>query len=370
MDKTSSSTPALQDRLTSLDFFRGFTMFLLVGEATRLYSTLRNPAFDGTWIGWIGMQVEHHPWNGLHFWDLIQPFFMFIVGVAMPFSFGSRWARGESWRKSLQHALRRSALLLLFGWGLYCIGPGRITFELWNVLAQLSFTYLVAFLMMRKTAPTQIAFTFLLLVITELLYRFWPVAGFNQPFTPDKNFGAWMDLRLMGKLSDGHWVAINCVPTTAHTMWGVLAGQLLKSNRTPLQKIKILAGSGLIGVIAGYAMNPWTPIIKRICTSSFVIVSGGWCLLALAFCYWLIDVKGMKKGTLFFNVVGMNSLFIYMFTNTGGSEWFSRIARPFVMGAFAWAGDLNATIATYIVVWGMLWYLCYWLYKRKIFFKM
>jgi len=370
MDKNSSSIPVLQGRLTSLDFFRGFTMFMLVGEATHLYSTLNSPAFDSTWIGWIGAQVEHHPWNGLRFWDLIQPFFMFIVGVAMPFSFGLRWDRGESWRSSFHHAVRRSALLLLFGWGLYCIGPGRITFELWNVLAQLSFTYLVAFLMMQKRARVQIAFTFLLLLITELLYRFWPVAGFNQPFTPDKGFGAWVDLRLMGKLSAGHWVAFNAVPTAAHTMWGVLAGQLLRSSRLPLQKMKILAGAGLIGVAAGYSLNPWTPIIKRICTSSFVIVSGGWCLLALAFSYWLIDVKGVKRWTLFFNIVGMNSLFIYMFTNTGGSEWFLKIARPFVGGLFAWAGDLNARIATCIVVWGMLWYLCYWLYKKGIFFKM
>ena len=370
MDKSSSSTPVLQDRLTSLDFFRGFTMFMLIGEATHLYSTLGSPAFDGTWVGWIGMQVEHHPWNGLRFWDLIQPFFMFIVGVAMPFSFGLRWDRGECWQVGFQHALRRSALLLLFGWGLYCIGPGRITFELWNVLAQLSFTYLVAFLMMRKPARAQIAFTFLLLVITELLYRFWPVAGFNQPFTPDKNFGAWMDLRLMGKLSQGYWVAFNAVPTTAHTMWGVLAGQLLKSSRIPFQKIKILVVAGLIGVVLGYSMNPWTPIIKRICTSSFVIVSGGWCLLVLAFSYWLIDVKGIKKWTLFFNIVGMNSLFIYMFTNTGGSEWFYKIARPFTMGLLAWAGDLNGRIATSIVVWAMLWYLCYWFYKKRIFVKM
>ena len=128
--------------------------------------------------------------------------------------------------------------------------------------------------------------------------------------------------------------------------------------------------TGLIGVIVGYAMNPWTPIIKRICTSSFVIVSGGWCLLALVLSYWLIDVKGIKKWTLFFNIVGMNSLFIYMFTNTGGAEWFYKIAKPFSMGLLAWAGNLNARIFTSIVVWAMLWYLCYWLYKRKLFFKM
>ena len=369
VDKDSGRLSAAGDRLTSLDFFRGVTMFLLVGESTRLYELLREPALKGTLLGAIGWQLEHHPWNGLHFWDLVQPFFMFIVGVAMPFAIGKRWQRGDSWRQTFHHALIRSGLLLFFGWALYCIGPGRLTFELWNVLAQLSFTYLVAFLMMRKSAPVQIGFTFLLLIATELLYRLWPVPGFNQPFVPDHGFGAWVDLAIMRKLSEGHWVAFNAMPTTAHTMWGVVTGQVLKSSRTAWQKIRILLIAGAVGVVVGYALNPVTPIIKRICTSSFVIVSGGWCLLALAFSYWLIDVMGQKKWSVFFNIVGMNSLFIYLFTNTGGAEWFRRVTRSFTMGLFLWAGTLPAEIVTSLVVWGMLWGLCYWLYKKRIFIK-
>jgi len=369
VDKDSGRLSAAGDRLTSLDFFRGVTMFLLVGESTRLYEVLREPALKGTLLGAIGWQLEHHPWNGLHFWDLVQPFFMFIVGVAMPFAIGKRWQRGDSWRQTFHHALIRSGLLLFFGWALYCIGPGRLTFELWDVLAQLSFTYLVAFLMMRKSAPVQIGFTFLLLIATELLYRLWPVPGFNQPFVPDHGFGAWVDLAIMRKLSEGHWVAFNAMPTTAHTMWGVVTGQVLKSSRTAWQKIRILLIAGAVGVVVGYALNPVTPIIKRICTSSFVIVSGGWCLLALAFSYWLIDVMGQKKWSVFFNIVGMNSLFIYLFTNTGGAEWFRRVTRSFTMGLFLWAGTLPAEIVTSLVVWGMLWGLCYWLYKKRIFIK-
>jgi predicted acyltransferase len=371
---------ALPQRFVSLDFFRGFTMFMLVGEATGLYELLRSPAFQGSILAFIGWQLEHHDWNGLRFWDLIQPFFMFIVGVAMPFSFARRWEKGESWGRSFTHALRRSALLLLFGWGLYCIGPGRITFELWNVLAQLSVTYLVAFLLMRKPAKVQIGVTVALLVATELLYRLWPVAGFNQPFVPDHNFGSWMDYLLMGKLSNGHWVAINALPTTAHTMWGVLAGQVIRSTRHPMQKLKLLLAAGAIGIVVGYALDPAlifghgitpvTPIIKRICTSSFVIVSGGWALLGLGFSYWLIDIRQFRRGILFFNVVGMNSLFIYMLTNTGGAEWCHRIAKPFVHGIFAWAADPYPELATSVVVWAMLWGLCYWMYKKRIFIRL
>ncbi len=108
MTKTSGEHMPVEDRLTSLDFFRGFTMFLLIGEATGLYAHLRAPQLSGTVLGAIGWQLEHHPWNGLHFWDLIQPFFMFIVGVAMPFSIGKRWERGDSWSKTFRHALARS----------------------------------------------------------------------------------------------------------------------------------------------------------------------------------------------------------------------------------------------------------------------
>jgi predicted acyltransferase len=369
MIRQSDYTLTSEGRLMSLDFFRGFTMFFLIGEATLLYEHLVDPALQGTLISFIGNQLHHHPWNGLRFWDLIQPFFMFIVGAAMPFSIGKRWERGDSWAATFRHALKRSFLLLFFGWALYCIGPGRLTFELWNVLAQLSFTYLIAFLMMRRSAPTQLIFTFGLLVLTELLYRLWSVPGFNQAFVPDHNFGSWVDIQLMGKLSEGHWVAFNAVPTTAHTMWGVLAGQVLKSRRFPSRKIATLVVAGLIGVGAGYALNPLTPIIKRICTSSFVIASGGWCLLALVFSFWLIDVMKIQKWARFFAIVGMNSLLIYLFTESGGASWLERIAKPFTMGFCGWAGQLSAQIITSLAVWALLWLTCFWLYKRKIFIR-
>ncbi len=370
MIQTKTISPnQVNTRLLSLDFYRGFTMFLLIAEGTHLFDYLIDPAFQGSLIEHIGMQFHHHPWNGLRFWDLVQPFFMFIVGVAMPFSFAKRYERGDSWSQTFRHALKRSFLLLFFGWALYCIGPGRLTFELWNVLAQLSFTYLVAFLMMRKSTQTQILFTVGLLILTEILYRFWPVPGYNHPFTPDQNFGSYVDMLLMGKLSSGHWVAFNAVPTTAHTMWGVLAGQLLRSDQSDLKKIKKLLIAGILGVILGYALNPLTPIIKRICTTSFVIVSGGWCLLALAFSYWLIDMRRIRKVPTFFAIVGMNPLFIYLFSQTGGTRWLDRIVSPFTNGLLGWTGEMTSQIITATVLWISLWAICYFLYKRRIFIR-
>jgi len=152
-------------------------------------------------------------------------------------------------------------------------------------------------------------------------------------------------------------------------MWGVMAGLILKSERLDFQKIKILLIAGLIGVVLGYALNPVTPIIKRICTSSFVIVSGGWCLLTLAASFYLIDVKKIQKVSKFFAIVGMNPLFIYLFNHTGGSKLIHGIVKPFTHGIFDWIGDIFSQLITALVVWLVMWYICYWLYKKKIYIK-
>lgn len=359
-------------RLLSLDFYRGLTMFLLIAEGAGLWYAISNSYFDGSIISAIATQFHHHPWNGLRFWDLVQPFFMFIVGVAMPISFGRRWARGDSWETTFKHALYRSFMLLLLGIMIQCAYSGEIVFQLWNVLAQLSFTYLVAFLIMRKSCKFQISFSIGLLLLTELLYRFFWVDGFTQPFTPDKNFGAWMDLLLMGQLSGGHWVAINALPTAAHTIWGVIAGQLIISNNYEVsEKLKKLLMYGVGLAALGYLMDPFiTPIIKRISTSSFTIVSGGWCLLALAGSFYLFDVKKKQINTgRFFAIVGMNPLFIYLFSEFGVVDWlydFVDIFTADILGIVsmpeAWINVITASI-----VLGLMWYITYFLYKRKIF---
>jgi predicted acyltransferase len=369
MATTQPGSTVVEGRLASLDFFRGLTMFLLVAEGALVYESLLVPELDGTWIQAVATQFTHHPWNGLRFWDLVQPFFMFIVGVAMPFSFARRWERGDSYSATFRHAVVRSLVLLGLGVGLYVVRAGHLTLELWNVLAQLSFTYFLAFLLMRKSTGTQLLVTVGLLLLTEALYRFWPVAGYNQPFTPDHNFGSWMDMLLMGKLSSGHWVAVNAVPTASHTIWGVLAGYVLRSERTSAQKIKTLLIAGLIGLVVGYGLDPVTPIIKRICTTSFVIVTGGWCLIGLALSYWIIDVKGWKRWAQFAMVFGMNPLFIYLFSELAGNRWLTHIVRPFTDGFLGWTGEVLVGFITALLVLWMDWYIVNWLFRRRIFIK-
>ncbi len=366
---TSTAPPSIKERFLSLDFFRGLTMFLLIGESTLLYEHLRDPRLAGTILHAIGTQLDHHPWAGLRFWDLVQPFFMFIVGAALAFSVAKRDERGESRARITRHVVVRSISLLVLGWALYCIGPGRITFRFQNVLAQLGVTYPIAYFLMRRRPRTQIAWSFALILLTEVIYRVFWVPGYNQPFVPDHNFGSWVDMLISGELSSGHWVAFNAIPTAAHTIWGVLAGQWLMSGRTPRNKIAVLAGIGTAAAAAGFALTTVSPMIKRICTSSFVVASGGFCLLALALSYWLIDARKFRKWAVFLNIVGMNSLFIYLFTESGGTSWVTRLVQPFTMGLFGWSGELPAEIFTSLTAWAVLWSMCFWLYRKKIIIK-
>ncbi len=356
-----------QSRILSIDFFRGFTMFMLVTGIATLFNQMAEEGKGGTVISLINNQLDHAKWNGLYAWDLIQPFFMFIVGVAIPFSVAKRLAGGQSRKQTIYHALIRSFWLLVLG---FMLGSDAKSIDLTNVLAQLSFTYIVAFLIMQMDIKWQLLISFSLLLLTDLIYHFWPVDGFNQPFAPDHNFGSWFDLTVAGSLNSDHWVSFNAVPTAAHTIWGVLVGKLLMKEWSHGRKILVMASIGIIGIIIGYAMNPFIPIIKRICTSSFVIVSGGYCLLAMAFSYWLIDVMNFRRFALFFAIVGMNPIFIYLFSNLGGKHLLRGMAVPFTSRIFSWGGDIVINMVTIIVVAAMVWYICYYLYKRKIFIRL
>ena len=360
---------AQSERLLSLDFFRGLTMLLLMIESTELYSFMVSPQLEGTWIYAIGKNFQHHEWHGLMFWDLIQPFFMFIVGVAMYLSFIHRIENGDTYNLIRKHILIRSLLLLFFGWWLYCISHEGITFYFQNVLAQLSVTTLIAFLIIRKSFITQISVSIILLALSEILYRTFWVDGFNQPFVADHNFGTWVDTLYSGQDKIGHWVSFNAITTTAHTIWGVLAGKLLMGPKSKMQKLKILIFAGIAGLIIGYGLDPVTPIIKRIATSSFVFASGGWTFLILAFSYWIIDIVKFRRGITLFTVIGMNSLFIYLFSNVGGNQISRQIVMPLSKLVFGWSGEFNVNIADSLMAACLMWYLCYWMFKQRIFIK-
>ena len=368
---TAASIPATTPRFISLDFMRGLIMVLLALESSRLYDHLHE-ATEGSLLQGFFNQFFHHPWNGLRFWDLIQPGFMFIAGTAMAFSLHKQQERGVPWHTSFKKILKRCGWLFFWGVLNYAVkGNNRLSFELWNVLTQLSFTTLVAFLIFRWSYAAQITVCMALLVLTEVLYRLSNIQGFDQPFVDQHNFGNYMDLVLMNKINDDGWVAINCIPTAVHTIGGALAGKWMLQNRTSISPLIFWS---ITCVVVGYLMDilQITPIIKRIATTSFTVVTLGWCLLALATIYWWIDLKNHRKHLAFFTIVGMNSLFIYLFFEIIGARWFNSYIGNISNGLMNYTAIpvMAQQIITSLVIFSLEWYLCYFLYRKKIFFKL
>jgi len=374
MVKSSSAHQLANGRLISLDVMRGMVMILLCGESCRLYEAIKHvdPAHP---MGGLIDQFFHHPWHGLRFWDLVQPAFMFMAGAAMYISYSRKLAKRQSWQANWPHILLRSLKLFICGVALHCVYAGKPVWELWNVLTQLSFTTIVAYLIIQRSYIWQLVFSFGLLVLTEVLYRTILVPGFDQPFVEGHNFGAYADTLLMGKINSDGWVTVNCIPTAAHTIWGVLAGKLLISDKTIGYKIKALVIAGLIALSVGFGLD-WagvTPIIKRISTSSFAFASVGWVLLILAVVYWLIDVKQNIRYAWICTVVGMNAIFIYLFFETVGVQWVNDKVAVFTGDMLHLFLNVPLSIAALISAIAALmaeWGLCYWLYKRNIFFKL
>ncbi len=358
-------------RLFSLDVFRGLTMFLLIAEAAGFHENFTEFATGNDFLTAIAHQLHHHPWNGLRFWDLIQPSFMFIVGVAMPFSLRKRLASGSR-SAATKHILRRCFLLFSFGALLHCVYSHALVWELWNVLVQLAFTILIAYAIMNMSLKAQIGISIVLLVLTEALYRAYnPSAPYVQGH---ESFGSWIDMLTMGKINDGYWVFVNFIPTAAHTIWGVICGQILLTHRAHKEKLKLFIIWGVAILILGFSLDLLhiTPIVKRIATSSFTLASGGIVILTLALFYWVIDVKNYhKKWMKIFSVVGTNSIFIYLFAETVGVQWFRDFGKIFTHGLLSPLGvpDNVVMVVNALFVLLIFWYVTYFLDKKKVYFK-
>ena len=360
-------------RLQSLDFYRGLIMVLLMIESSGLYEHL-NDLTLGSPLNSIVIQFFHFHWHGLHFWDLIQPGFMFIAGVALAFSLHKQTARGIACNTQAKKALKRSGWLFFCGVLDYAVRGDHLSCDVWDVLTQLAVSVLLAFFIFGWKIGDQLLFTVGLLLLTECLYRFTNIPGFDQPFVDQHNFGNYVVLLLMNKINHDGWVAINCIPTAAHTIWGAVVGKWLLSlpdNRSKLTRIFLFAA---ITLLVGYGLDLTgiTPIIKRIATTSFTLVSAGWCLLSLGIFYWWIDILKHNRFLKFFVIVGMNSIFIYIFFEIIVSRWLANYLTVIVKGIMStdFFSPMSTSIIASVVIFAVEWNLCFWLYRKKIFFKL
>jgi predicted acyltransferase len=351
-------------RLLSLDAFRGFIMMVLISDGFGLIALAHHPTY-----GWLGRQFDHVPWKGMVFWDLIQPSFMFMVGLAMPFSFASRKARGESFRQQFRHVLWRCFMLMLISQILMSIAdegyPRYVPhLQLDNVLAQIAFTYLFCFLIMQLEFRWQVVAAILIMAAHWGLFVAFP--GKDGPFSMTDNIGRRIDLVLLGVNPDGYYVSINWLSSTVTTLLGVWCGQLFLKRRGHGYNVGVLAGAAALCFALGFALMPFIPMIKRIWTDSFTLVSGGCVLLILLFFYWLVEIAGVRRAVFPLVVLGMNSIFIYC-VHSVFPEMINDIVKTFTRG-YPFLGTF-APIAQVFTMFLVMWYLCYWLYRHKIFFK-
>ncbi|MFB3923881.1 MAG: acyltransferase family protein [Terriglobia bacterium] len=347
------------ERYIALDAFRGFIMLLLASGGLGFGALQNDPTYGG-----IAAWFDHVEWAGAVFWDLIQPSFMFMVGVAMPFALAIRTAKGATPRDNLKHVAVRALKLILLSQFLIIAADGHPRFQLINVLAQIAFTYFFAYLIMQMQFRWQVVTAAALLAFHSALFFLFP--GPDGPFSKEGNIGAVIDKALLGYNYEGYYVTINFITSTVTTLFGAWAGMLLRMEKPFADKVRILAVSAVAAFAGGLAMSLVIPNVKRLWTASWTLYSTGWVLLMMIGFVLLIDVAGYKKIAFPLVVVGMNSIFIYScgFLIRGSID---HMVRSFT-GGYRFIGPL-APVAQSCTVLLVLWYLCYWLYKHKIFIK-
>ncbi len=316
----SSATPqtAATGRLVSLDAYRGFIMLLLVSEGFGFGVLKDHPGW-----AWLAAQADHAAWQGCTFWDLIQPAFTFMVGVAMPFALARRMAQGASTLVLLKHVLWRAFLLIVLS-NLYSNWGSRsgLKLQLINVLSQIAFGYVLCFLITRLDFRKQVVAALAMLVGYWAVFAIFP--GPDGPWSQTGNIGAVIDRKLLGYNYSGYYTTINFIGNAITILFGCWAGALLRTNRSHAYKLRVLTACAAAGFILGLALEPFNPMVKRLWTDSFTFFSTGWVILMLAAFYWMIEVRQVKRWAFPFLVLGMNSIFIYSLGQIGIRGWLNR----------------------------------------------
>lgn len=397
--KSASATPKGDgDRLMSVDAYRGLVMIALAANGFGIYQTSRNFP-DSIWWQRFGHQFEHVPWVGCVFWDLIQPSFMFLVGVSAPWSLANRLKRGQSWIGAFLHALVRSVILILLGVMLSSNGASETNFTFVNVLTQIGLGYLFVFLL------TPLPIWARLVAITLILGGYWAwfaqaplpspgmpnpsvgvprdwphlLSGFEAHWQKNANPAHDVDVWLLNqfprsepfRFNGGGYQTLNFVPSIATMLFGSVVGTFLCA-RPPAQLVLIrLVGGGVLMLLAGLGLDMlgFCPLVKRIWTPSWTLFSTGWCFLMLAGFYAVVDGLKWRWWVYPLVVAGMNSILLYVM---------SQLMRPWTGATLrchlgeSYASILGAKFAPLVEANAILlvfWLIVWWLSRQKIFVR-
>jgi predicted acyltransferase len=392
LDATQTPPPVtasggISTRLTSLDLFRGATIAAMI--------LVNNPGNSHAY--W---PLEHAEWNGWTPTDLIFPFFLFMVGVSLVFSFESRLDKGDLRAALLRHTFRRAVIIFAIGLGLNCLGAlaSSSAVRVPGVLQRIGICYLAASILFLYVRPRgRVLIAAALLVGYWILMRFVPVPGLGVPgrdipfLHPDANLGAYLDRKFLTHLwgtgtrlyevtRDPEGL-LSTLPAIATALLGVFTGEWLRSKRSPQNKALGMLVFGVIGLILGRTWGIWFPINKKLWTSSFVLFAAGFALVCLALCYWAVDIKRWRGAwTRPFLIFGRNAItayiiadlfavLLYVFNTRVDGEGIS--AQGYIFQRFfAPLGSPSFSSLLFSLVFVLLCLLPIWLMDRKkIFLK-
>jgi predicted acyltransferase len=357
-------------RLTSVDFLRGLTMFFIIGGEQIFISFYK--IWPNTITESFARNMEHAGWEGFYFYDQIFPFFLFLVGLLIPIIIFRSKEKGKTDKEIFYHISKRTIVLILLGLANY----GLLRFD-WpamrwsSVLGRIGICYFFAALFVLHTSwRTQV------IVITAILAGYWaavqfiPVPGYGPGvLTPEGCLTTWLDQKIIpGTLGLGIYDRQGILSTftaLASTMIGCLGGYWICTVRTENQKIIGFIVAGVILLTAGWIWGHYFFISRNVWTSSFVLFSSGWSFLALALFYWIIEVKGFKRWTFFFVVIGLNAVTIWV-----GQRFidFKFTTDALFLGVSKYFGILQPLFLSVCLI-GIKWLFLWSLYKKNIFLK-
>jgi len=364
------------ERLYSLDALRGFDMFWIIGGGALVSAIAKK--FDVSWLSSVTNNLtEHVEWEGFHFFDLIFPLFLFIMGVAIPFSLDRRRMAGATLASLGFVVARRTILMFLIGW----IYSGLLQFKgfdelrIMGVLQRLALGYGFAagISLIWTTSKARIIWVAGLLIGYYVLLKFGPVPGFAPgEYSPQGNFANYVDRLILSPkqmyepFGDPEGF-LSTIPAVATALLGVLTGTYLRSQlRSGTQKAFHMSIAGVVLISLGYAWSMDMPIIKKIWTSSYALVAAGWSLLLLSGFYYVIDVLKVRAWAFFFAVIGMNAITIYLGQRIIN---FDHTTRFFLGGTL----ELFPSYAPIIVplgVLGMKWIVLYFLHRKQTYLRL
>jgi heparan-alpha-glucosaminide N-acetyltransferase len=346
----------------------------------------------------LGFHCDHVAWTGCALWDLIQPAFMFMVGMALPWSVANRQARGESFGRMVAHAVWRALLLVLLAVFLTSAWSKQTEWVFTNVLAQIGLGYPFLFLLAFTRPRTTWWVAFGLLAAYWLAFALYPVpapdfdwgsvgvpadwphlTGFSAHWEKNANFAAAFDrwfLNLFPRnapfvFSAGGYQTLNFLPSLATMIFGLIAGRWLRSELAMSEKLKRLVIAGLSGIALGaiIAAAGICPSVKRIWTPSWALFSGGWVALMLAGFVALVDGRGWKRWAFPLVVVGLNPITLYCLFQLSSSFIRQQLRTHLGQGIFASFGEIWTPMLERGFVLVVLWLIVWWMDRRKIFLR-